>query len=187
MFDIGFWELVMVGVVALIVVGPERLPGLARTAGLWLGKARYFVSSVKAEIDREIKAEELRRILAEHARLPEVDKFIEETRQGLSAVHEELNAAIELVPASTTPASHLSAAGAVLAPVALDDIPDNLRDAFSDEVSTAPVAASVEVVGGDSTPSPASTATAEATVSAPITLESSPISLEPRPDESPSQ
>ena len=63
MFEIGFWELVMVGVVALIVVGPERLPGLARTAGLWLGKARRMIADVKAEVDRELQLDELKQSL----------------------------------------------------------------------------------------------------------------------------
>ena len=63
MFDVGFWELAMIAVVALLVVGPERLPKLARTAGLWLGKGRRFIGSVKADIDRELRAEELKQIL----------------------------------------------------------------------------------------------------------------------------
>ena len=63
MFDIGFLELVLVGVVALLVVGPERLPKLARTAGLWMGRARRTLATVKAEIDSELKAEELKEIL----------------------------------------------------------------------------------------------------------------------------
>ena len=52
MFEVGFWELPLIGVVAMIVVGPERLPGLARTAGLWLGKARRMLADVKAEVLR---------------------------------------------------------------------------------------------------------------------------------------
>ncbi len=63
MFDISFWELAMIGVVALIVVGPERLPGLARTAGLWLGKARRMLAEIKAEVDRELQLEELKQSL----------------------------------------------------------------------------------------------------------------------------
>lgn len=59
MFDVGFWELTIIGVVALVIVGPERLPGLARTAGLWVGKARRMVSDVKRDIDRELKASEM--------------------------------------------------------------------------------------------------------------------------------
>ena len=63
MFDVGFWELMLIGVVALVVIGPERLPGVARTAGKWLGKGKRFLRDVKADIDQELKAEELKRIL----------------------------------------------------------------------------------------------------------------------------
>jgi sec-independent protein translocase protein TatB len=65
MFDFGFWELVVVGVVALLVVGPNRLPGLARQAGMWIGNAKRFVSTVRADIERELQSEELKRMLNE--------------------------------------------------------------------------------------------------------------------------
>ena len=57
MFDIGFFEIVFICIVTLLVVGPEKLPRVARTAGLWLGKLRGFVSSVKADIDRELASD----------------------------------------------------------------------------------------------------------------------------------
>ncbi|MFQ5659581.1 MAG: Sec-independent protein translocase protein TatB [Gammaproteobacteria bacterium] len=55
MFDIGFWEIAVIGVVALLVVGPDRLPGLARDAGRWSGSIRRFVSNTKREIERELQ------------------------------------------------------------------------------------------------------------------------------------
>ncbi len=61
MFDIGFWELVVVGIVALLVVGPDRLPGLARTSGRWLGKVRRLVDSVRADIERDLYLEDAKR------------------------------------------------------------------------------------------------------------------------------
>lgn len=61
MFDIGFSELLMIGVVALIVIGPERLPKVARTAGHLYGRMQRYVSSVKSDISREMDLEELRR------------------------------------------------------------------------------------------------------------------------------
>ena len=63
MFDIGFSELLLVGLVALIVFGPERLPGAARTAGLWIGRLKRSFSAIKAEVEREMGADEIRRQL----------------------------------------------------------------------------------------------------------------------------
>ena len=61
MFDIGFSELLLVGLVALLVFGPERLPGAARTAGLWIGRLKRSFSAIKTEVEREIGADEIRR------------------------------------------------------------------------------------------------------------------------------
>lgn len=84
MFDVGFWELTIIGVVALIIVGPERLPGLARTAGLWIGKARRMVTDVKRDIDRELKASE-----------------ISELKEGLDAAHKEVNKAADSIKSAS--------------------------------------------------------------------------------------
>jgi sec-independent protein translocase protein TatB len=83
MFDIGFWELTLIAVVALLVIGPERLPKVARTVGLWTGRMRGFVMSVKADIDREMRAEELKRIMDEQARSTGIHEILEETRTTL--------------------------------------------------------------------------------------------------------
>ncbi|MGB5833365.1 MAG: Sec-independent protein translocase protein TatB [Thiohalocapsa sp.] len=77
MFDIGALELILIGVVALLVVGPERLPKLARTAGLWMSRARRAFASVKDEIDREIKSEELKEILRKQAENNPLESIIE--------------------------------------------------------------------------------------------------------------
>lgn len=65
MFDIGFSELLIIAVVALVVIGPEKLPKVARTVGHLLGKAQRYVNDVKGEINREMEIEELRRLQAE--------------------------------------------------------------------------------------------------------------------------
>ena len=67
MFEVGFAELFVLGVVALLVVGPERLPGLARTLGVWVGKAQRLVGQVRADIDREVRADELRKAAKEYS------------------------------------------------------------------------------------------------------------------------
>lgn len=78
MFDIGFWEIMMVGVVALLVIGPKELPTMMRTVGGWMGKTRHFVNAVKTEIEREAyRADELKRLLAEQAGIVERHKNID--------------------------------------------------------------------------------------------------------------
>ncbi len=62
MFDFGFSELVVIGIVMLIVVGPERLPKVARTAGHLLGRLQRYVSDVKSDIQREMQLEELKKL-----------------------------------------------------------------------------------------------------------------------------
>ena len=62
MFDIGFSELLVIGVVALVVIGPEKLPRLARTLGHLAGKLQRYVSDVKADINREIELEDLKKM-----------------------------------------------------------------------------------------------------------------------------
>lgn len=60
MFEVGFSELCMVGLVALVVIGPEKLPAVARLAGFWLGKSRRTIAAVKAEMQYELQTEALR-------------------------------------------------------------------------------------------------------------------------------
>jgi sec-independent protein translocase protein TatB len=63
MFDVGFSELIMVGLVSLLVIGPERLPKVARVAGYWIGKIQQMITNVKVEIGQELHAEEIRQLL----------------------------------------------------------------------------------------------------------------------------
>ena len=63
MFGVSFQELLLVGLVALLVLGPERLPGAARTAGLWIGRLKHSFNTIKQEVEREIGADEIRRQL----------------------------------------------------------------------------------------------------------------------------
>ena len=64
MFDFGFWEIAIIGVITLIVVGPERMPALARKAGLFVGKLNRFLSKVKKDINEELKTDEIKEQLS---------------------------------------------------------------------------------------------------------------------------
>ena len=91
MFDIGFSELLVIGVVALIVIGPERLPRVARTIGHLLGRMQRYVADVKSDINREMELEELRKM---RDSVQETATNVETSVQSeLSKAETELNAA----------------------------------------------------------------------------------------------
>ncbi len=80
MFEIGFSELVLLFVVALIVVGPERLPGLARTLGRWVAKARRMAAEVKGEIEREMQVEDLKQAMRQPEGIAEIKQLAERVK-----------------------------------------------------------------------------------------------------------
>ncbi len=85
MFDVGFWELALVGLITLLVVGPRELPTVARTLGRWIGQARRLVGRLREELEREAaRAEEIRRLM---------DREIQVARE-----HERLQGALGAVP-----------------------------------------------------------------------------------------
>lgn len=90
MFDFSFTEMLLVGGVALIVLGPERLPIVAKTAGSWIGKAQRFVAQVKSDIDRETELSELKRIQEEAKALAlDVKDSVEKTAASIEKQAQE--------------------------------------------------------------------------------------------------
>ncbi|WP_372739373.1 Sec-independent protein translocase protein TatB [Neptunomonas sp.] len=79
MFDIGFAEILLIGVVALIVLGPEKLPTAVRAVGLWIGRAKRAVSSIQSEISEELRLDEMRRTAS--IKKEELDKELSEMKQ----------------------------------------------------------------------------------------------------------
>ena len=88
MFDIGFFELCVIGIVALVVLGPERLPRAARTAGMWVGRAKRMIAQVKRDIDEELRQEELHE-------LRDAKETLSKTRESMNSFREELNKQID--------------------------------------------------------------------------------------------
>ncbi|MBH9553264.1 Sec-independent protein translocase protein TatB [Inhella gelatinilytica] len=87
MLDLGLDKLALVGVVALIVIGPEKLPKVARTVGHMMGKARRYVADVKAEVNRSIELEELKKAQAQFREAAsEVSGSLNEVSEGLNEV-----------------------------------------------------------------------------------------------------
>ncbi len=96
MFDIGFTELMVIGLVALIVIGPERLPRLARTLGHLAGRLQRYVADVKADINREVELDELRKM----------KESVQEAASGIeTSVQSELNKTESDLNAAANPAA----------------------------------------------------------------------------------
>jgi sec-independent protein translocase protein TatB len=109
MFDIGFSELMVIAVVALIVIGPERLPKVARTLGHLFGRMQRYVNDVKADISREMQLDELRKLQAE----------MEQTARSLeTSVTQEIRGAEDELNKITREASMDAAATPAVAPPA---------------------------------------------------------------------
>jgi len=108
MFDVGFSELIVIALVALIVIGPERLPRVARTLGALLGRAQRYVSDVKADIQREVDLDELKSIRSTFQDAAKsVRESVSQVGEDLQAAGESLNHSIsgtpEAEPTATLP------------------------------------------------------------------------------------
>ncbi len=89
MFDIGFSELMVIAVIALVVIGPERLPKVARTLGHLAGRLQRYVSDVKADINREIELDELRKM--RDSMQQAASSFESSVKSGMAAAENEVN------------------------------------------------------------------------------------------------
>ena len=116
MFDIGFSELMVIGLVALVVIGPERLPRVARTLGHLAGRLQRYVADVKADINREVELDELRKM--KDSMQQAASGFESSVQSELNKTESELNAAVNPgagagipdAPAAETPAPASAAA-----------------------------------------------------------------------------
>jgi sec-independent protein translocase protein TatB len=101
MFDIGFSELLVIGVVALIVIGPEKLPRVARTVGHLAGRLQRYVSDVKADINREIELDELRKM--RDSMQQAASNFESSVHSEVNKTETELNKSVEAVVRDVKP------------------------------------------------------------------------------------
>lgn len=139
MFDVGFSELLVIGVVALLVIGPEKLPRVARTVGALMGRAQRYVNDVKADINREIELDELRKLkttVTEAA--ASIESSVRDTVSSFEAQANELNQlASGTDPVSGPPpgAFEDAPAPAAPAPEALAAAEESIREAIAGDVA----------------------------------------------------
>jgi sec-independent protein translocase protein TatB len=120
-FDIAFSEIAVIAVVALVVIGPERLPKVARTLGHMFGRLQRYVNDVKADINREIELDELRKLKGEvQSAAQEIERSVtqaaSEVEGGVRAVETEVNAAAAEATAPATPSAPIAPTSEQAAP-----------------------------------------------------------------------
>ena len=89
MFDVGFWEILLILGLALVVIGPERLPGAARQAGFWVGKARRYIEGVRSEVEEELDVSEFKRIL--HNQEVQINELQQQIKSSVDNVGSEIS------------------------------------------------------------------------------------------------
>jgi sec-independent protein translocase protein TatB len=156
MFDIGFSEIVVIGVVALVVIGPERLPRTARTLGHLFGRLQRYVNEVKSDINREMELDELRRLRTEvqgaATELKEsVTRMATEVETGVRSVEQQLNDAGRealAAPGATAPGEAVAEHGAAPA-VTTDPAAASADPAATSASGSAAVAEIASATGTD--------------------------------------
>ena len=107
MFDIGFPELLIVSIIALLVVGPERLPGAIRSMSLWIGRFRRSFTNIKQEIEKEIGADEIRSQLYNESIMQDLEKtkdVFEDVKNDVNSAINDMDTSVsDLKSAATTP------------------------------------------------------------------------------------
>lgn len=93
MFDIGFWEFALIGMITLIVVGPERMPAIARKAGIYFAKAKRFVRKIQDDIDTEIGSDTIRKQLDLADKEANIVEIFEDTKETLKDIKDDTNQA----------------------------------------------------------------------------------------------
>lgn len=163
MDNIGFTELVLLGVIALVVLGPEKLPGAIRTASLWIGRLRRSFNSIKTDIEREIGADEIRRQLRNEAIM---DKFKQTKAQVNDAVNiarkttEEIRKSVELEAKAIETATAPVTTSKPAAPAAIAN--DSATLAASAAASESVAAAAPSAASNAASTPPASSPTSSA-------------------------
>lgn len=172
MFDVGFSELMVIGIVALMVIGPEKLPKVARTVGALLGRMQRYVNDVKADINREIELDEFKKM---HTSVQDAAKSIEtsmtETMSGFQAQADELNkiasgdiagltdsSAVSGTPAPAGGTAAVTDGAAAAAAAGAAAVPGAAPAAASAAMASAPVDAAALLAAVEAAPGPAAAA-----------------------------
>ena len=98
MFDIGFQELLLIGIMSLLIMGPERLPGAIRTSSLWIARLRRSFQQIKSEIEREVGADEIRQQIRNESIMKDLENTKNAIQEQIQMVSDEIPSQFENLP-----------------------------------------------------------------------------------------
>lgn len=130
MFDVGFLEILVIGVIALLVFGPERLPSVARNVGLWVGRARQMFNQFKSEVERTANVQEIQELTNQNS-LKEAYEILEETHQSFKTTVSQAQDTVSApfnASASNTQSSDTSASSTTTHPASSESAPSTATD-----------------------------------------------------------
>lgn len=147
MFDVGFSELILLAIVALVVLGPEKLPHAARMAGAWLGRIKRTMTNIQMEIEKEVSAQEMRdRINQEIERLKALsDPINDEIKAVENTIHQHVNDASQTIDAAPAYLEAQNNAPIVTEPNASDTATTTTDETNTDNITHHPVTATEPV------------------------------------------
>ena len=116
MFDVGYGELLLIGIVALLVLGPDKLPGALRTAGLWIARFRRSFDRIRSEIEQEVGADDIRREIHNQLMLDQAKEIQREITATAQSTRALLNSPFEALPTSRAEALAASETGTGIEP-----------------------------------------------------------------------
>ena len=161
MFDIGFQELVLIGVVALVVIGPERMPAAVRTVALWIGRLKRSFNALKTEIEKEVGADEIRRQLRNEEIMERFRQTQAQVQNSISAVKNDVDSLQKNIEMEANAVAGLETARP--APATSSALDSGVTPASATEPAESPVATSASTTTGQAdTASAAGNATAAA-------------------------
>lgn len=127
MFDVGFWEVLLILILALVIIGPERLPAAARQAGYFVGKARRYIEGVRSEVESELDVGEFKRML--HNQEVQINELQQQIKTGVDDVGSEIKKDLPSSDILTDVPSHSYHDDE------LDDVPDDVQQDTAESLS----------------------------------------------------
>ena len=91
MFDVGFWELALIGIITLLVVGPERMPQIAKKAGYYLGKVKRFIAKIQDDVGDEIEADKLKKHLNLEDKDSNIVEIFDDAKKSLDEIKRDVD------------------------------------------------------------------------------------------------